>query len=86
MREGAVTWRAVGAEVVALDLERSTYLGVNRTGAVVWPLLARGATRAELVDVIVARFDVDREQAAGDLADFLGGLASRGLIERIEPS
>ena len=86
LREDAVAWGLVGDEVVAIDLGCSTYLCVNRTGAVVWPLLAAGATRGELVTLITDHFDVDRDRAARDLEDFLTGLERRGLVERVEAS
>jgi hypothetical protein len=86
LREPAVAWRLVGEEVVAIDLGSSTYLGVNRTGAVVWPRLAEGATSEELVTLVTDHFDVDRDRAARDLEEFLTGLERRGLVERVEAS
>ena len=84
LREDAVAWRRVGNEVVAIDLASSTYLGVNRTAAVLWPRLAEGATRDELVWLITEHFDVDADRAAQDLDDFLIRLQRRGLLERVD--
>jgi hypothetical protein len=75
-----VAWRAVEGEVVALDLNTSTYLAVNRTGSAVWPALERGATRDELVELITARFDVTPSDARTDLDAFLSDLRSRGVV------
>jgi hypothetical protein len=84
LREDAVAWRLVGEEVVAIDLDRSTYLGVNRTGSLVWQTLADGATLGDLVTLITDHFDVDRNRAAEDLDDFLTRLERRGLVERVD--
>ena len=86
LREGAVAWRQVGEEVVVLDLGRSTYLGVNRTGALLWPALSVGATRQGLVSLVSDAFDVDPAIIAGDIDAFLGELATRGLLEENRPS
>jgi coenzyme PQQ synthesis protein D (PqqD) len=83
LREDAVAWRLVGDEVVALDVRRSTYLGLNRTGAVLWTALAKGATRRQLVALVLERFDVGPEEAARDIETLLTDLADRGLLEEV---
>ena len=75
-----VEWRLVEGEVLALDVPAQMYLSANRTGAVLWSSLARGATRDQLVATLVAAFDVDQDVAARDVDAFLGALAARGLL------
>jgi hypothetical protein len=81
LRDGAVEWRELDGEIVALDRQRSEYLAVNRTGAAVWPLLAQGASREELVERMTERFDVEGETAERDLQAFLDSLVERELLE-----
>ena len=45
LRNTELTWRAIEGEVVALDLGRSNYLAVNRSGAVLWDALVGGTDR-----------------------------------------
>ena len=80
LRQEQIEWRALGDEIVALDLETSTYLTVNDVGATVWPLLAEGATRREMLDAVLARFAVDEATAGRDLDAFVGDLRARGLL------
>jgi coenzyme PQQ synthesis protein D (PqqD) len=75
-------WREIDGEIVALDIEASKYLAGNRTAGALWPRLAAGATRDELLDALLVRFDVDAETASRDLDAFLRSLEERGLIER----
>ncbi|HVF31394.1 MAG TPA: PqqD family protein [Acidimicrobiales bacterium] len=82
LRHDCVTWRQVGDEVVALDLTRSTYLSVNRTGTLLWNLLVDGASDDELVDTLARAFPpIGRAEAERDVADFVGYLRERGLLE-----
>jgi hypothetical protein len=81
LRPDALEWRLVDGEVVALDLERSEYLLVNRTGAVLWQLLAAGASPADLVDRLVETYRLDEALVRADIDAFLAGLASRQLLE-----
>ena len=80
LRSDAIEWREVEGEVVALDVRTSQYLAVNATGAALWPLLAAGATRDELVTTLVERFETDAETAGGDVDAFLGALAEQDLL------
>jgi hypothetical protein len=81
LRADAVAWRAVGDEVVALDVTHASYLAVNRTGAVLWEALAHGATRDGLVELLQDRFGIDRTRAAGSVERFLCDLRDRQLLE-----
>jgi coenzyme PQQ synthesis protein D (PqqD) len=80
LRPDDVEWREVEGEVVVLDLRDSTYFAVNETGAAIWPELARGTTREQLVARLVDRFAVDEATASKDLEAFLSALGERGLL------
>ena len=76
----AVEWRAVEGEVVALDLNRASYLGINPTGAILWEEIARGTTRDVLVERLMEGFEIDRPRAESDVDAFIEDLAGRGLL------
>ena len=81
IREDGVAWRRVGDDVVVLDIERTAYLGVNRTGAAIWMAMSSGATEQELISIVMKRFRVDRDRATRDVEAFVGDLLARGLAE-----
>lgn len=74
-------WRDYGGEVVALDMATASYYTTNAAGRELWTLLARGATRSELVGRLVEEFGIDVEQAEADVDAFLGELADQKLLE-----
>jgi hypothetical protein len=80
LRPEALQWREIEGEVVAVDLETSSYLGANAAGAVLWRSLAVGATKEELVALLVAEFGIDAAQAATDTDAFLAQLRESGLL------
>lgn len=80
LREEAVDWREVDGEIVALDRATSVYLSINPSGAALWPALVDGATVDELVEMLLARFDVDPPRARADVDAFVGDLAERQLL------
>lgn len=77
-----VEWREVEGEIVALNLESSTYLTVNSTGRVLWADLARGATRDELVEALIKAYGIERERAKADVDAFLDMLREQGLLRQ----
>ena len=80
LRADDMTWRSVESEIVVLDQRDSTYLAVNRSGSVLWPLLAEGATRPELAAALVERFGIEEARAASDVDAFIEFLAGRDFL------
>jgi hypothetical protein len=67
-------------EVLVLDLRNSHYLAINRSGALLWPLLIAGATRASLAATLREAYDLTPALAARDVERFLDWLGERGLL------
>ena len=80
IRGHQLDWVEAGDEVIALDHRSGRYLSSNATGSALWQLLAKGATRGELVDQLLVQFDVTRERAAEDVDAFLLRLEGAGLL------
>jgi hypothetical protein len=76
----ALHWREIKGELLVVDVRNSRYLSVNRTGAVLWPLLARGATQPELADALCERWPVERAQAERDARGLVGWLEDQRLL------
>lgn len=81
LRAERVVWSTVDGEILALDLTTSRYLRLNESAADLWRWMDGTRTRGQLVDDLVAAYDVDRPTAEGDVDAFLTVLTDRGLIE-----
>ncbi len=81
LRENAVAWKQVDGETILLDVATSTYLGVNRPGSVLWPALADGTTREQLIGRLCRAYQVSEEQAGIDVDDFLRLCRDHGLLQ-----
>ena len=66
-----------------LDTQRSEYFGINRSGSLLWQALAAGATRRELVELLVERYGLVEDAAAGHVDAFADDLHRRGLLEPV---
>ncbi|HCA88119.1 MAG TPA: lasso peptide biosynthesis PqqD family chaperone [Streptomyces sp.] len=65
---------------VLLDQRSGRYWELNPTGTLVVRALLHGAEEADAVDAVVAEFDIDRAQAARDVATLVENLRTSGLV------
>ena len=80
IRSTNVSWREVDAEVIALDLDSSTYFSTNRTGALLWHAMVDEATVGSLVTLLENSFRVPAETARVDVNAFLKLVRANGLL------
>lgn len=69
---------------VLLNLDTKFYYTLNATGVTVWKKLGSPATATvdELVNAVVAEFDVDASTARADIDALLTTLLDEGMISR----
>lgn len=75
-----VLTRRVQGELVILDLESETYLGLDQVGARVWDALTTSSTVEEALTVLTTRYDVLEATLRRDVEDLLDKLTRRGLL------
>ncbi len=75
-----IYYRALQDEVILLNVSGDVYLGLNRSAAVTWNVLAAGGSPAEAVDEVTAKFEVDAETARHDVETLIATLVDRGLL------
>ncbi len=85
LRGEKLEWRLAADEVIAVDLEQSTYLAVTGSGVPLWQALAEGATVDGLVELLLGTYAIERPLAEADVAEFLADLVARGLLDETPP-
>jgi hypothetical protein len=80
LRTSDLEWREIEDEVIAVDVQTSTYLSANGSGKLLWRELAKGTTKEGLVDCLVNVFKIERDRASADVDRFLDDLSSQGLL------
>ncbi|MEL6441763.1 MAG: PqqD family protein [Cyanobacteria bacterium J06621_8] len=74
----------VADEAVILDIDSGVYYGLNSVGVDVWQWLQQPRTEAQIIDRLLAEYDVSREQANLDIRAILEEMLSAGLIKEVE--
>jgi hypothetical protein len=71
----------IGSEAVILDLKSGVYYGLNETGNQIWQWLQQPKTESEIIDLVLAEYDVTPEQGASDVKALLQEMSEAGIIE-----
>ena len=62
-------------------LELNGLITVNELGAFLWDKLQQEITREELINSVVAEYDIDRETVEKDVDEFLQELVKNRILE-----
>ena len=72
--------REVGDETVILNLADGTYYGLDAVGARIWQLMAKGQTLSQVCEVMLAEYEVTRENIERDVLALVQTLLERKLV------
>lgn len=81
LKAASLRWLETQGEVLALDVEASSYFSANASATLLWRRLAGGATRGDLADEIVTAYGIDPARALHDVDVFLAELDRAGLLD-----
>lgn len=70
----------VEGELLVLDLRGNAYFGLNEVAKIIWEAIDAGRSFVEIVGAICDHFEVEHQQAARDLAEFLSDGLDAGLL------
>ena len=73
--------RRIDDEAIILDVTSGRYFSLNSVGALIWDQLESECSVEELVEIVIGTFEVDRQQALGDVRDLVGELSEAGLVD-----
>ena len=72
--------REFDGELIIVDLERGDYFGLDEVGSRMWQGLASGRSPAEVVDGLLAEYDVEKSRLSVDVLHLVKDLLARGLL------
>ena len=85
IKKGFVVRKIAGEDVVvalgAASKQFSGLIKLNETGRFLWDKLSVGCEENELIDALVAEYDVNRDVAAKDVKTFIDNLKGADVFE-----
>ena len=82
LRVEGLTWQRIDDDIVVLDLDGSSYLKLNASGAALWEALADGCDHDGLVSLLVERYEIASADADRDVRAFIANLEAADLLAR----
>ncbi len=78
----------LGNELVLLDLATGTYFGLDEVGLEIWKLISQGQGLEQIVQALLAQYEVGEADLRRDVESLLAQLADKGLVKAAasEPS
>jgi hypothetical protein len=73
--------RSLDREMAILNVQNSTYYGLDPVGVFIWSLMQRPTSVRELRDAMLRKYDVDEQRCERELLDLLQRMRSEGLVE-----
>lgn len=68
---------------IVLDVRQGHMFSLNFVGSAILELLKQGRGESEIADTLAARFEISRDIAEADVAEFIATLKRHGLVESI---
>jgi hypothetical protein len=70
-RNSDIICSKVHNKMVMMNIEENTYFGLDMTGAIIWEMLKTPASIAQLIDELVNKFEISKNQCEQDCMEFL---------------
>lgn len=74
----------IADEAVILDMDSGVYYGLNSVGVDIWQWLQQPKTEVQILDRLLAEYDIDRDQASEDIQSILKDMLEVSLITIVE--
>ena len=80
LRKAEIMTADMNGSTVMMDIETGKYYNLGDVGGEIWKLLQEPLCLNELMDKLMAQYDVSREQCETDIIPFLQQLIDSGLL------
>lgn len=74
----------VDGEMVLLDMNSENYFGLDAVGTDIWQAMQESGNLQDVLETLLAQYEVEEEVLKQDLFTFVGKLEESGLIKILE--
>jgi hypothetical protein len=80
-REQEVAAKVIDGEAILINLANGIYYSMDKVAALIWESIQKRCSLEEMVDTLVRRYDVAKEEAAADVHRLAQELLQENLVE-----
>jgi len=70
----------IGDEVVMMDIQKGTYIGMNAVGSNIWNMLSQTLTVKDIVMSLTAVYDINKEQCEIETIAYLQQMLQQEML------
>ncbi len=75
-----VAAKVLDGEAILINLSTGTYYGIDKAGCRIWEMIEKGYNQREIIETVVALYDVPAERAKADIESLISELIKENLI------
>jgi|GEM_PF-770920 len=79
-RNQSVLWTELDGQFLLMDIESGAYFELTGVGSAIWRVLETSRSETDIIDHIVARYDVDHVECEQDVRAFLDKLLAARML------
>jgi hypothetical protein len=68
--------------LVIMDVDTGNFHALKNTGLAVWKLIDGARSEGQIVDILCATYEVDRQVCAREVEEFVSQVSGAGFVER----
>lgn len=70
----------LNGEKVMMNLDKGQYFALNDVGSRIWEIISKSVTVREIVEILLAEYDIDEKTCSNSVASFLESMRNAELI------
>lgn len=78
--EKSVITTELGDELLMMDIENGKYISLNRTATVIWQNIDKPIKVADLIEILINRYKMEKSQCTLDTIQYLETLIAQKII------
>lgn len=71
----------LNGDKVMMNLDKGMYFALNNVGSRIWDIIEKPRDLEEIVNILMAEYDVDKDECKNSVLSFLEGLERDELIK-----
>jgi len=80
VRSPSALWTELDGQFMLMNIENGSYYEMTGIGGVIWHMLETPRSEVDIVEAIMDRYQVEREQCARDVRAFLDKLVATHVV------
>lgn len=80
-RSNDFVFNEIDGEMVMMNIETGKYVSLNQTGKTIWHILEQNKTITQIIEEILAQYDVSQAQCTQEVSHFITQMVEQEVVK-----